>query len=274
MSIINLILFILPFVSAIFLYFNSQGEIILSGLFLIVATIFFFAFISPMEKVLSKMYSFNHLEILSYLTPIYYFFLVIISITLSWELINKTAIGDFWIFIFSFSCCYIPYNYMTQGEQATIGKSGILTNTVNNYSVIGYLLFGTLMNFTNIGSNWSYFLLVLLGLFLLNGLPKRLRQEVLSVIFDSLPKEMQDKRGTEKNSLTKNDDAKVTGSLIEMGNDENPDSFIEDEENIASQKKKDIDINKKNYCAKCNKLNSKTAKFCRSCGNKLKNNLK
>jgi len=83
----------------------------------------------------------------------------------------------FWIFLFAFSCCYVPYSYMLQKEQAVSGKISILTNSTNNYSVLGYLLFGILMNFTSISIFWSYGLIILLGLFLLNGLPSRIQRE-------------------------------------------------------------------------------------------------
>jgi hypothetical protein len=70
---------------------------------------------------------------------------------------------------------------MLQGEQATSGKVGIVTNVTNNYSVLGYLLFGILMNFTSIGILWSYILVIFLGLFMLVGLPKRIQGEILRI---------------------------------------------------------------------------------------------
>lgn len=161
MNIISIALFILPFISAIFLFANSQGMTVLYGLLLIVATIIFLTVSSSLEKILTKKVS---SKTLSYLMTIYYFSLVIISITLSWKFINSIAIGKFWVFLFAFSCCYIPYNYMLQKEQAKSGKIGMLTNITNSYSVLGYLLFGILMNFTNINIYWSYSLLVFLGL--------------------------------------------------------------------------------------------------------------
>ncbi|HBB37509.1 MAG: hypothetical protein UX02_C0006G0011 [Candidatus Moranbacteria bacterium GW2011_GWC1_45_18] len=174
MGTINTILFILPFVSAIFIFLNFRSMTVLYGLLLILATILFFVISFPLEKVLTKKFSF---KTLSYLMPMYYFVLVVISITLSWRLINSTAIGKFWIFLFAFSCCYVPYSYMLQKEQAVSGKISILTNSTNNYSVLGYLLFGILMNFTSISIFWSYGLIILLGLFLLNGLPSRIQRE-------------------------------------------------------------------------------------------------
>ncbi|MFA5829665.1 MAG: hypothetical protein WC843_04175 [Candidatus Gracilibacteria bacterium] len=174
MGAISTILFILPFISAILLFLNSRGMIVLYGLLLIVTTIFFFAISFPLEKVFAKKFSFRAL---SYLMPIYYFALVIVSITLSWTFINLAAVGNLWIFLFAFSCCYIPYNYMLQGEQAKSGKIGILTNATNNYSVMGYLLFGILMNFTTFGVLWAYVAIILLGLFLLNGLAGRIQEE-------------------------------------------------------------------------------------------------
>ena len=66
---------------------------------------------------------------------------------------------------------------MLQGEQAKSGKIGILTNATNNYSVMGYLLFGILMNFTTFGVLWAYVAIILLGLFLLNGLAGRIQEE-------------------------------------------------------------------------------------------------
>ena len=174
-GLVSIILFFLPFVSGLYLLLNSQWDIVLRGLLLIVATIIFFVFIFPLEKFIVKKLSF---KTLSYLTPIIYFILVVASITLSWKLINSNASGNFWIFLFAFSCCYVPYNYMLQGEQAKSGKAGILTNATNNYSVLGYLLFGILMNFTSIGILWSYSLLIVLGLILLNGLSSRIRSEI------------------------------------------------------------------------------------------------
>lgn len=174
MSAISTTLFILPFISAIFLFLNSRGMTVLYGLILILATIFLFVISYPLEKAFAKKFSF---KILSYLMPIYYFILAAVSVTLSWKFINSSAIGNFWVFLFAFSCCCIPYNYMLQKEQTGAGKVGILTNATNNFSVLGYLLFGILMNFTPVGIFWSYGLLVLLGLFLLNGLPVRIQGE-------------------------------------------------------------------------------------------------
>lgn len=174
MNAISTILFVLPFISAIFLFLNSRGMTVLYGLILILATIFLFVISYPLEKVFAKKFSF---KVLSYLMPIYYFILVIISITLSWKFINSLATGNFWVFLFAFSCCYVPYNYMLQGEQAKSGKIGILTNATNNFSILGYLLFGILMNFTPVGIFWSYGLLVSLGFFLLNGLPAKIQRE-------------------------------------------------------------------------------------------------
>lgn len=174
MSAISTILFILPFISAIFLFLNSRGMTVLYGLILILATIFLFVVSYPLEKAFAKKFSF---KVLSYLMPIYYFILVAVSITLSWKFINSSAIGNFWVFLFAFSCCYIPYNYMLQGEQAKSGGVGVLAGVTNNFSVLGYLLFGILMNFTPVGIFWSYGLLVLLGLFLFYGLPTRIQGE-------------------------------------------------------------------------------------------------
>lgn len=182
MAAISTILFLLPFISGLFLLFDSQGNIVLRGLFLIIATIFFFVFIFPLEKSIAKKIS---SKTLSYLMPIVYFILVVISITLSWKLINSTSPGNVWVFLFAFSCCYVPYNYMLQKEQSKSGKIGIITNVINNYSILGYLFFGILMSFTSIGILWSYLLLVVLGLILLNGLPKRIQDETSAEEFFS-----------------------------------------------------------------------------------------
>jgi hypothetical protein len=175
MGIINTILFVLPFVSAVFLFFSSKSMSVLYGIILIVLTILFFSVTASFKRDFSKKLS---QKALSYLMPAYYFASVIVSITLSWKLINSNDAGNVWVALFAFSCCYVPYNYMFQGEQAKTGKVGILTNTINNYSIIGYLLFGSLMNFTSIGIVWSYVLLVSLGLLFLNGLPHRIMKEI------------------------------------------------------------------------------------------------
>lgn len=172
---ISTFLFILPIVSTIFLFLDSQGTKVLYGALLIVATIFFFVISLPLERVFAKIFS---LKTLSYLMPIYYFLLVIVSITLCWKLINASAEGEVWIFLFAFSCCYLPYNYLLQKEQVETHKISILTNVTNNYAVLGYLLFGIIMNFTNISVIWSYLLLACLAIFLLWKLPSRLQREV------------------------------------------------------------------------------------------------
>jgi len=71
----------------------------------------------------------------------------------------------------------MPYCYLLSGEQKVNQEINILTNTINNFAVLGYLLFGVLMNFTSVGLLWSYVLLIMLGLFLLNGLPSRIQRQ-------------------------------------------------------------------------------------------------
>ena len=129
----------------------------------------------PLEKIIFKKIS---LRKLSYITPIYYFILVVVSVSICWFLINSLGIGNIWFFTFALSCCFVPYNYMLQAEQAKTGKIGILTNVVNNYSVLGYIIFGLIMNFTSISIVWAYVVLIVIGVFLLNGLPERLRTDM------------------------------------------------------------------------------------------------
>ncbi|MFC1600590.1 hypothetical protein ACFL25_00760 [Patescibacteria group bacterium] len=63
---------------------------------------------------------------------------------------------------------------MLQGEQATAGKVNLLTNTVNNYAIFSYLIFGGLLNFTNASTNLAYIVIILVGLFFYHGLPARI----------------------------------------------------------------------------------------------------
>ena len=172
---VSIILFILPFVSGIFLLTQSYWQIVLTGLAIIILTPIVISLLFPLEKtIFKKIHPFK----LSYVTPIYYFILVVISISLSWFLINSEDIGNVWFFLFALSCCFVPYSYMLQGEQAKTGRVGVLTSVINNYSVLGYLIFGSIMNFTSVPIIWAYLVLIGFGAFLLNGLPKKLRVEM------------------------------------------------------------------------------------------------
>lgn len=174
-NMISIILFILPFISGIFLITQSQWKIVLIGFAIMILTPVVISILFPLEKIVFKKIN---PEKLSYITPAYYFILVILSVSLCWFFINSAAIGNFWFFLFALSCCFVPYNYMLQGEQSRTGKVGILTNVVNSYSVFGYIAFGLIMNFTSLPIIWAYLILVVLGIFLLNGLPKRFRVEM------------------------------------------------------------------------------------------------
>ena len=171
---VNTFLFVVPFVSGIMLLVNSNYVPVLSGLAIIIVTIIVLSMLAKPEQLI--FIKFN-LKTLSYITPIYYFVLVIISISLSWKYVNLNDVGNLWVFLYAFACCYIPYTYIMQGEQSKSGRIGILTNTINNYSIFGYLLFGILMNFTEVQIYWAYVAILLLGLLMLNGLPNRIKCE-------------------------------------------------------------------------------------------------
>jgi len=171
---INLLIFpIIPLVSVVALAIQGNWLLIGKGILLIVGTIYALGLLYPLEKklMMSKML----LITISRVMPVYYLLLVSISIVLSWTLINSSQVGSWSVFLFAYTCCYYPYNYILGAESAKTGKVGLMTNVVNNYAIEGYLLFGLIRNFTSMPASIAYIALAIFATYpFYYKLPERL----------------------------------------------------------------------------------------------------
>ncbi len=165
---INILLFpIIPIISIVGLIITGGISTILVGIvFIVITTIIFEASFPSIKTSADKS------------SATLYFFSVLITITVCWIFINSNNIGQFFTFLFAFFCCYYPYQYNAiKGEMVTDGDTNNLSNrtnnAVNNYSVIGYFVFGIIANFTNLPILYAYIPVILIGIFLSNGLLKK-----------------------------------------------------------------------------------------------------
>lgn len=176
LQVINLLVFpIIPLVSVVALAIQGDWLLIGKGVLLIVGTIYGLSLLYPLERrLMSKM----QLTTVSRVLPVYYLFVVYISIVLSWTLINSAQVGNWSVFLFAYTCCYYPYNYMLGAESAKPGRVGLMTNVINNYAIEGYLLFGFMRNFMPIPASIAYIAPAILAIYpFYYKLPERLMRK-------------------------------------------------------------------------------------------------
>lgn len=178
MPLVNLLLFLLPLISATAVALQSGWLTLLKGMIIIVATPIGLALVYPVEKLMVKRLS---RRTLSYLMPVWYFGLVALSIVLCWLFVNSDRKGDWRFFMFAWSACYVPYTYMLQREAATTGRVNPLTNATNNFAVLGYPVFGSLANFTAAPIYIGVIATSVVAVFLLIGLPSRIRDSFVAI---------------------------------------------------------------------------------------------
>lgn len=178
MPLVNLLLFLLPFIAAVAVALQSGWLTLLKGIIIIVATPVGLSLVYPIEKLAAKTLD---RRALSYLLPVWYFVLVACSITVCWLLLNADRRGDWRFFLFAWSVCYVPYTYMLQREAATTGRVNLMTNVTNNFAVLGYAAFGSLANFTPAPLYVAVLAACAITAFLMIGLPRRIQALWLSV---------------------------------------------------------------------------------------------
>ncbi|KKU45223.1 MAG: hypothetical protein UX62_C0039G0002 [Microgenomates group bacterium GW2011_GWA2_46_7] len=141
-TLVNLLIFpLIPLISVITLVVKGQWLLIGLGALFVIGTVYALGLLYGLERKIVRSMS---VRTASYLVPVYYLALVYVSVILSWTLINSRYSGDWWVFLFAYTCCYYPYNYLLGAELAKTGRTNLMTNVVNNYALYGYLLFAIL----------------------------------------------------------------------------------------------------------------------------------
>jgi len=173
LKIIRLLIFpIAPLVSVIGLISEGKWELLFIGVVIVVGTLYVYRLLWPLEKYIGTRLDFISL---SRLIPIYYLSLTTLSISICWYVINSSYKGNVMVAIFAFTICNWPYSYMIGAEESMGGRVNLIINVVNNYSIVGYLLFGILKNFTNLPTFVDYLALLILGMIFYHDLPRQLR---------------------------------------------------------------------------------------------------
>ena len=173
-TLVNLLIFpLIPLISVITLVVKGQWLLIGLGALFVIGTVYALGLLYGLERKIVRSMS---VRTASYLVPVYYLALVYVSVILSWTLINSRYSGDWWVFLFAYTCCYYPYNYLLGAELAKTGRTNLMTNVVNNYALYGYLLFAILRNFTGLPTATAYVALLILAVFpFYYKLPERIR---------------------------------------------------------------------------------------------------
>lgn len=172
LTIINLLIFpVVPVVATASLALADEWWLIARGVVLVVGTIYGLGILHRLER---RIFTRLSRSVLSYLAPAYNLALAIVSVMLCWKLLNLGFVGDWRVFLFAYVCSYYPYNYLLGAEQARTGRVNLMTNVVNNFVIVGYLIFGLLMNYFVLPEYTGYTILLLVGLYFYRGLPQRL----------------------------------------------------------------------------------------------------
>lgn len=149
----------MPFVSGAILLYQTKYYLVITGILIIITNFIFYSITFGFDKFLIKYFKIKTGLIL---LNLFYVFSALIYILSIFYFLNKENLGDFWLFIFSWSIAYIPYNYMLQQELYYTGNQNTVTKIINNFVVLGYFAFAITLNFINISDLWGFFILILI----------------------------------------------------------------------------------------------------------------